>query len=409
MRYFECIAIGDEVLAGTTVNANAAFIAQALLPLGWQCTRQTVIPDEATALTEELEAALARSSLVVTTGGLGPTLDDRTRPVLARLFHTELAFHPEVAERLYRRFGRKHPIFEEQATIPQAADPLFNEVGTAPGLWFSRDGKKLVALPGVPGEMRAMVTDQLVPRLSAWGDSGDSQYRRSLYFIRQKESDIDQVLREIQNDQPLLKMGIYPQIGAVSVHLTWEGTNEEEALAQLNRAEERLLKEFGYHRYEGPSAHFPEAVHALLRRRGRTLAVAESCTGGALASALTSYSGASDYFLGGVVAYANAVKVKVLGVAPEELERHGAVSEPVVKAMAEGVRSLTGADFALATSGVAGPSGGSEEKPVGTVWLALARKEGETHTWRIHARGNRERIIEWALMEALAELFFAIR
>jgi nicotinamide-nucleotide amidase len=377
----EIIAIANEVLCGMTVNTNAAFISEQLSLAGWTISRHTTLPDDPAALEEGLKEALERSSLVITTGGLGPTCDDLTRDVFAKLFDSPLRFDETVAAHLKKRFGNQLISLEDQATIPAKAQPLLNDVGTAPGLVFPH----LIALPGVPQEMRHMFLHKVLPYLKEHFPIPPDRHRETIHLCLLPESAIDPLLREIQADNPEVSIGIYPSYGTVTVFFS--GAKKE----QVALASQRLQKAFATHIF--PTGKIEEAIHETLIQRKKTLALAESCTGGLIASHLTALPGASAYFLGSLVVYSNSLKERLLGVSPETLRQHGSVSPEVASEMLQGLFKATGADYGIAVSGIAGPTGGTPEKPVGTIWAAIGERGKPPHIGTFQARGSRETII----------------
>lgn len=401
----EIVAIGNELLAGYTVNSNAAFIGRQLLSIGWNVGRHTVLPDEPTALKEGLEQALARSDILICTGGLGPTGDDITAEIAAQIFCSPFAFNEEVAADLHRRFGSELTTIENQATLPSLAIPWLNSVGTAPALLFEKEGKIALFLPGVPLEMETFCTRNLIPYLKQKFGEGKEKRRKILYFFALREEKIDPILRQIGEEEPQLSYGIYPGGGVVAVHLVAK-SEEDKAEKIIEKGYKKLYEQFNKNILPSPNGLLEEAVALELVRCRETISVAESCTGGGIAARLTSLAGASQFFLGGVVAYSNEFKVNFLGVGKELLEKHGAVSSEVVEAMAEGIMNKTGSDWSLAVSGIAGPSGGSEDKPVGTVWMALLKRGEKPFSKLLSYKNttNRSKIIDRAINDSLVEL-----
>ena len=398
------ITIGDEILLGQIVDTNSRFIADRLTKVGIEVTRMLSVSDEEYDIEERMIMSLFDCDIVVMTGGLGPTKDDVTKRMLSRLFRMELVEDPEVlanVERLIANGGmRMNPGNRSQALVPNGCRVLMNRKGTAPGMWFERRGKVIVVLPGVPFEMEDLMDREVVPALQERFPGLLLDYRVvKVYDI--PESELSLRLEGFEERLPEgLSLAYLPSPGMVRLRLTARGVKPEvldEWLAVLCGELEGLRV------LEGDEASLENEVVTLLTERGLTLATAESCTGGNVAARVVSVAGASACFRGSVVAYANDVKEKVLGVSGEDLERHGAVSEPVVRQMAEGVRRLLGADYGVATSGVAGPTGGTPEKPVGTVWIAVASPEG-TVSERFVFSFTRERNIDKATMKALGML-----
>lgn len=405
MLTFEVIAIGNEILSGHVVNSNAAFISYELQQLGFKCVGHGVLPDEESRLEAELRDAMDRSDLVVTTGGLGPTLDDRTRRVLARLFDCELVPNPEVIADLESRYGSQLISLMDQATIPLVAEPLLNPVGTAPALVLRRANAMLIVLPGVPQEMKVLLCEKVLPKLKDMFPNQILPRRKILGLVRHTESSLDPILRDLQSAFPELELGIYPSNGILQVHLL---ERQLDGASRIDEAEAELKQKLGGKLFSDQGRGLSAAIQDRFIDRAWTLSCAESCTGGYLSSCLTSVPGSSQYFLGSVVSYSNQLKHDLLNVPLETLQHYGAVSKETVQAMAEGVRARTSADFSLAISGVAGPGGGSDEKPVGLVHLALASRSAPTFTWKIQVQGNRERVIIRSANEALAELWMQV-
>lgn len=360
----EIVSIGNEVLRGSIVNTNAAFLGKELLKIGVLVSRQTALPDTPVALKDGLQEAHERADLVITTGGLGSTFDDITREVVADLFGCGFSHREEIAEDLRGRYQNISVSISDQARQPHQAKLLPNAVGTAPGLVFTSNHKKMILLPGVPKEMQHMVHFQVIPYLQKM--LGERKvFVEQLHFGGLSESQIDPVLRQIQEKLPLVDMGIYPSHGTMTVSCMAEEEKELAFAAGI------LESHFGSYRYLSSSGKIEEALHNQLLAKGLTLAFAESCTGGALSAAITSIPGASQYFLGSSVVYANRMKEQLLGVSSHVIEEKGAVSEEVALAMWEGAMRITGADLAIAVSGIAGPLGGTEQKPVGTICAAI--------------------------------------
>lgn len=393
----ELVVIGNEVLTGFTVNTNAAFIGQELLKKGYLITQQTILPDKEDLLMTGLLEALNRSDLVITTGGLGPTIDDITRQAAALLFDSEFAYDENVASDISNRFkqylSRMEDTIKDQATVPSKAKVLLNPVGTAPGFIFEENKKTLIMLPGVPNEMKPMLVEQVIPYILKSFPQETRTYRKMLHLFELPELSVDPVLRKLKGKYPEVQFAIYPSLGLLNVHLSIEAESEEKAMKVLANPFTELEMNFATNCFNSPSGTIEEAVHHIFIENQWTLSVAESCTGGSVASRLTKLPGASAYFLGSVVAYANPVKTEILRVPEKLIAEKGAVSKEVVEKMVEGVLQKTGSDFAMAVSGIAGPAGGTPEKPVGTVWCSVCRQGQSPHTWMIHARGNREMII----------------
>ncbi len=401
----EVIVIGSEILSGFTINTNAAFISQELLKEGVDTHYHTIVSDDAESLRKALVEALERSDVIITTGGLGPTCDDLTRSVAADLFDSDFIYHPEIEEELQKRYGNKLVSARDQATLPEKAEIIKNTLGTASGLLFKKNEKSLYLLPGVPPEMMEMFSKSVLPRILSKISPEEKKRNVWLHFTFLIESKVDPTLRKLQKLYPTIEMGIYPYRGKISVHLS--GLIHDQK--GLDACRKVLLEEFGKYHYESLSGKIEEAIHNLFSNNGLTLATAESCTGGTIASRLTVLAGASQYFLGGMITYSNQMKTEFLGVSENTLNDTGAVSEEVVIQMAEGVINKTGADYGIAVSGVAGPTGGTEKKPVGTVWVAIANKDNETTSWLIQGKkASREMIIDYTVNTVLGRLYHIV-
>jgi nicotinamide-nucleotide amidase len=372
------ITVGDEILIGQIVNTNAAWLGERLGLEGISLRRSVSVPDRIADILDELHEAWGASDLVLLTGGLGPTHDDLTREALAAYFEAPLVHHAPTMARIEARFaarGRPMPARNRvQALVPEGFDVLDNDHGTAPGLYVTRSGKHLAALPGVPIEMKHLVEERLLPRL---GRDGRVIRHRTLLTAGVGESSLAD---EIGDLSPWLdertRLAFLPSMGTVRLRVTAEGDDVAEVEARAERFVAHLRARAGRALVGEAPITLEGALGDLLRARGDTLAVAESCTSGHLLDRLTDVPGASEYVLGGIVAYCNFVKTAVLGVHERMLIEEGAVSEAVARRMAEGVRVRMGATYALSTTGVAGPGGGTPDKPVGTVWIGLAGPDG---------------------------------
>lgn len=370
------ITIGDEILIGQIVDTNSVSISKHLNRAGIVVGERVSIGDSREQIVESVERALKESNVVIITGGLGPTKDDITKRTLAEIFQSEMRYDDEVAHHVKSMLESRGIAFNElnqsQALVPVCCEVLFNAHGTAPGMWFERDGRVVVSLPGVPFEMEHLMQDKVMPKLKE-RFSLRSIVHRTLITSGLAESILAERISEWEDALPkYLKLAYLPNPGAVRLRLSAYEVEGESASQEIERQFDRLKEIIPDYivGYEG--ATIQEQVHNMLVERGATLSVAESCTGGVIASRFTAMAGASAYLLSGVVAYHNDIKQRVLGVEQAALEQYGAVSEIVAREMAEGVRRLSGSDYAVATTGIAGPSGGSDEKPVGTVWIAVA-------------------------------------
>lgn len=410
------IVIGTEILIGQVTDTNSGFISRTLGADGWITTGVQVVDDNADEIRHAVERALDESDLVITTGGLGPTKDDITKGVLASIFGGSMRLDPDVAanvERIFARRGLKlNDLTRSQALVPESCRVIQNELGTAPLMWFERDGKVLISMPGVPfeteGMMQRTVRDEIRRHFSP--DTDVRHHTMIIYGIT--ESDLAERLAPWEDALPgSLHLAYLPVSGYIRLRLDGQmaACEDPSPLDEIFNSHLASLRDLlGEHLLHDGDAAPAEILLELLKTRRLTMSTAESCTGGNIAHAITSVPGSSDCFLGGVISYANSVKENVLGVSPDDLATHGAVSQPVVEQMAQGVCSLTGAGCAVATSGIAGPGGGSPGKPVGTVWIA-ARWPGGSESRLCHFAGDRQRIIDRATSEAILMLIRHLR
>ncbi len=403
----EVVTIGTELLLGYTVDTNGAELGRALAAAGAEVVRRTAVPDRPETIRAAVAEALDRTGFVLTTGGLGPTRDDMTKAAVAELFGRRLVLDAELLaglEARFRRLGRPMPaINRTQAEVPEGASVLPNPRGTAPGLWLEDDrGRVAVLLPGVPHEMRGLVAEQVLPRLLARAGPGAARVVRSraVRTTGVPESVLAERVGPIEAELAPLTLAYLPSPDGVDLRVTAWGLEPAEAERRLAAAVARLRAAAGSDCYGDDDADLAAVVLEGLRRERRRLGVAESCTGGMLSARLTAIPGASEVFVGGVVAYADAVKTAALQVPLEVLQAHGAVSEATVLAMAEGAQRAFAADCAMAVTGIAGPGGGSAEKPVGTVWLA-ARVHTTARAVRRLFPGDRDEIRRRAAQAAL--------
>jgi nicotinamide-nucleotide amidase len=383
----EVVTVGTELLLGYTLDSNAAAIARALADVGASVVRKTTVGDHPPAIREAVAGALERTGCVILTGGLGPTSDDVTKPAVAELFDAPLELDEAYLAAMERRWGELRPgrpmppSNRGQAEIPRGAEILPNPHGTAPGLWLEGAPGVAVLLPGVPREMRRLLEDEVVPRLRARVAGGGETPRvtrsRTLKTTGITESGLQTALGHLEERLAPVTLAYLPQGIGVDLRLTAWGLPETEAEAALAGAVEVLLPALGVHYYGTGDTDLAAVVLQSLRARGMTLAVAESCTGGLLGGRLTAVPGSSEVFLGGVICYADESKVRDLEVPADLIRAHGAVSEPVVRAMVGGVVRRFDAGAGIAVTGIAGPAGGTPEKPPGTVWLAACAGERE--------------------------------
>lgn len=402
----ELLCVGTELLLGDILNGNARWIAQELASLGLPHYRQTVVGDNTERLINAVHEAAQRSRVLVTTGGLGPTPDDLTTAALAAAFDCPLEERQELWLEIERRLsagGRTVAASNRrQAFLPVGADVLPNPLGSAPGMiWSPRPGFTILTFPGVPSEMKAMWRATAAPWLKEHGGSTGSFSSRVLRFAGVGESNLAETVGDLIDSQNPT-VAPYASLGDVTLRVTARAESAAAAAALLDPMEQELRYRTGQQCYGVDDDSLASVVFALLRRADQRMAVAESCTGGALGAALTAVPGASDVFGGGVIAYSNQIKALLLGVPVAILDVHGAVSDPVVTAMAEGVRDRFACDWGIAISGVAGPAGGTPEKPVGLVHIAVAGPDGtQAASERFGDRRGRAAIQQLSVIRAL--------
>ena len=373
----EIITIGDELLIGQVIDTNSAWMGQQLESEGFHVVWKTAVGDVEEDMVSAIDAAMSRAQIVLITGGIGPTKDDITRKTLCKYFDSGLHFSDEVYQNIEEIFNRNGRVMNEltrnQALVPDKATVIQNRAGTAPSTWFERDGKVLVSMPGVPYEMKWLVSNEILPRLK-------KQFRQDIHILHHTtwvngftESMLAIHLEEFENALPATaKLAYLPQPGLIRLRLTIHAETEDEAQAILATHQSKLRNLLQGHILTEEDKAPDELIGTILKERHLTMGTAESCTGGRIASIITSTPGSSAYFSGGIVSYSNSVKENVLGVNTKDIEQHGAVSREVVEQMALGAIRQLGCDCSVATSGIAGPDGGTPEKPVGTVWIAAA-------------------------------------
>ncbi|MEJ7809724.1 MAG: competence/damage-inducible protein A [Gemmatimonadaceae bacterium] len=404
----ELITIGDELLLGFVVDTNAAMLARELAAVGVEIIWRTTVLDDADAIARAVRDALDRTGAAITTGGLGPTSDDMTKPAIAALFGRELRLDEGILagiEERFRQFGLRTPMppgNRQQALIPVGARVLANRHGTAPGIWLEDERGRWVAMfPGVPRELRGMLADELIPLLRARaGTNPRVVASRTLRTTGIGESALSEALGELAGGFPEMPLAYNPKWQGTDIRITARNLPVDEAARRLDDGIARLRERAGAFVYGEDDADLAEVVLRDARAAGLRIATAESCTGGLLGGRITAIAGSSDVYLGGIIAYANEVKVSTLGVPPATIVEHGAVSEEVARAMAQGARRAIGSEIGVAITGIAGPGGGSADKPVGTVWIA-ADVAGSV---RAHGRvyvGDREEIRLRATQAAL--------
>jgi nicotinamide-nucleotide amidase len=379
----EIVTIGDELLLGFTVDTNSGFLGRELASLGVTVARHTTCGDDIGAIVQTLREAMHRTGAVITTGGLGPTADDMTVEAVAKLFDREMVRDDAIAQWLEQRwvtYARKGPMpvsNYKQAMIPRGAEIIANPVGSAPGVMVTDEhGRWVATLPGVPREARAMFTDSLRPRIAALAGDGAVIRSATLRTTGIGESSIADRLGELEKGFNGLSLAFLPGIAGVDLRLTSKGRSSADTDALLAQGSDVLRDSLGDVIYGDDGASLASVVISLCRDASMRIAVAESCTGGMLGAHITDVAGASDVFHGGLIAYDNRVKRQLLGVLDSDLAEHGAVSEPVALQMAKGIRVRLGTEIGVSITGIAGPGGGTPEKPVGTVWIAVDVSEG---------------------------------
>ena len=404
----ELLTIGDELLHGKTVNTNATSIGRRLVDAGFELAAQSTVPDEPASLEAHLRQAIARVDVVITSGGLGPTVDDNTRDVLARIFSKrKRRTDKRVLAHLEKRYRRKpwKPVLN-QARVPTGTTVILNKVGTAPGLIFKSKGKAAIALPGPPRELTPML-DRVVAFLEQSGAGSGAFAGTTLRTAGIRESVLDARLRKIFPDIPGLTYGLAADLLLVDIRLFARRRTEQAARRALAKGEKLLRAHFTHDIYATGTATLEHVVGALLLERKQTIALAESCTGGLLARLITDVPGSSGYFRGGLVAYSDEWKQMFLDVPAGALATHGAVSRQTALTMAVNVRRIGGADYGVSITGIAGPGGGTKAKPVGLVYIALADASG-AECWQYNFPGEREMVRTLSARTALNHLRLAL-
>ena len=403
------IAIGDELLLGSVVDTNTPFLATLIDNEGWQLVHSCQVHDNPVDILFAVKDAMRRSDIVLTTGGLGPTKDDITKQVLCEYFGGHLVHDPEVAANVARIFAQRglpmNPLTASQAMVPDTCKVVPNVSGTAPGMWFERDGKVLVSMPGVPREMRYIFTGEVLPRLRALDDVDRVPVHHRFFLLEGiSESKLNGELDELAADSELsdIHIAYLPQPGDLKVRL------DSENVDAIEKAAAEFARLFGEYIFANEDTTPATALIDTLKAHGLTVSSAESCTGGKIAHMITSVAGSSAVYNGSVVSYSNEMKINVLNVDPDTISQLGAVSEPVAAMMAQGVTKVAMTECAVSTSGIAGPGGATPGKPVGTVCIAIHTPSGTT-TGTYHFTGNRADIIERASVKALILLIRALK
>ncbi len=407
----ELVTIGTELLLGFTVDTNAAFLGRALSEIGVPVTRRATVLDRPEAIRTAVDEALARTGAVITTGGLGPTRDDMSKLAVADLLGLPLEFNDDVWQQVLARYARfeRAPAASNrsQAMVPRGAVALPNRWGTAPGLWIETPRGLVVMLPGVPLEMRMLTEHEVLPRLRARG-GGTSVRSATVRTVGIPESTLAERIAELEDALAPLTLAYLPSVHGVDLRITAWDLPGDDAVARIDRASRWLHDAVPEHIYGEGTTDLAAVVLDQVRAARATLAVAESCTGGLLGGRITAVAGSSDVFLGGVIAYDNHIKQELLGVDTGLIAQHGAVSSEVAAAMATGIAARTGASVAVSITGIAGPGGGSPEKPVGTVWIGLVH-DGKVATHKSVFGGDREEIRARAVQGALMGVWRQLR
>jgi nicotinamide-nucleotide amidase len=390
----EIITIGDELLIGQVIDTNSSWMAQQLNKAGFDIQYKTTVGDIESDILDAFDRAFSRVSVVLVTGGIGPTKDDITKHTLCRFFNTRLIFDSQTLQTVENVMAGLHKDLNEltrnQAYVPENCTVIQNTMGTAPITWFERAGKVLVSMPGVPYEMKAAMHRDIIPALQAFFPHVASIQHRTFWVKNYSESLLAMHLETFEDELPsFIKLAYLPSSGLIRLRLTGKGEKEailsEEMQKQQNKLQVLLLQDI----VSEEDDNLENILDKLLLNKGLTLSLAESCTGGKLAGLFTAIPGCSRYFKGGVVSYSNEAKRDILGVNFSDIETQGAVSQPVVEQMALNAQRIFATDCAIATSGIAGPDGGTPEKPVGTVWIAVAYKD-RLHAQKFHFSQSRE-------------------
>ena len=403
----EIITIGDEILIGQIVDTNSAWIAEQFNLHGVEIHQITSVHDDKEHIKNAIQEAEKNVDLVLLTGGLGPTKDDITKNVLAEYFNTKLVLHEPTLEHIRERFKRRNidlnKLNREQALVPETCTVLPNKAGTAPGLWFDKNDTIVVSIPGVPFEMQYLVENEILPRLKKNGKT-KAIYHRTVQTQGLPESMLAEKIEQWESALPQnIKLAYLPNPMSVRLRLSAMGSDVNQLKEQVEQEIESLKKIIPDHIFGYDRETLAEIIGENLKKSGRSLSIAESCTGGFISHLITSVPGSSEYFNGSVIAYSNAIKSNILNVSQSSLMEYGAVSEQVARDMVQGVKNVFNTDYAVATTGIAGPDGGTAEKPVGTIWIAISGKN-ETIAKKYVFGDNRERNIIRSSQTALQML-----
>jgi nicotinamide-nucleotide amidase len=407
----EIISIGDELLIGQVINTNSSWMAREFNQAGIKIHQITAISDDKKHITSTLDEASQRADLILITGGLGPTKDDITKNTLCEYFQSKMVFNPEVFENIRQLFGSRgiqiSELNRKQAEIPDSCIPIKNSNGTAPGMWFEKKGKIFISMPGVPFEMQAMVTDFIIPEILKRFQTG-AIVHKTILTVGIPESLLAKKIENWEDRLPAhIRLAYLPQPGSVRLRLTATGDSKTDLEQQVKTEIDTLNNIIPGSIISMDDDLLESIVGRLLLERKKTISTAESCTGGYIAHLITTVAGSSEYFKGSVIAYSNEIKESFLGVSQKNLMEFGAVSEHVALEMANGARTKLKTDFAIATTGIAGPGGGTPQKPVGTTWIAIA-SPGKTYARHFMMGEHRERNIRRTALSALNMLREAI-
>jgi nicotinamide-nucleotide amidase len=394
MTKVEIITVGDELLIGQVIDTNSSWMAQQLNRAGFDVQYKTTLGDAEADLLDAFERAFERVSVVLVTGGIGPTKDDITKHALCRFFGARLVFDPQtlktVEDTMTRLRKDLNDLTRNQAYVPDNCTVIQNRMGTAPITWFERNGKILVSMPGVPYEMKAAMSNDVIPRLRAFFPAAASIQHRTFWVKNYSESLLAMHLDAFERALPgYIRLAYLPSSGLIRLRLTGKGDGEESLFEAMQVQRDKLCELLQNDIVAEADEELEYVLDKLLREKRLTLSVAESCTGGKLAALFTAIPGCSGYFRGGVVSYSNEAKRDVLGVNFSDMEEHGAVSRQVVEQMAQGARRIFHSDCSIATTGIAGPGGGTPGKPVGTVWIAVSYND-KLHARKFHFSQSRE-------------------
>lgn len=400
------ISIGDEILIGQIVNTNAAYIGEKLFSAGFPVERTVVIGDEEKVLMDELQESTDNYDITIITGGLGPTHDDITKPTLVKFFKDTLVTDSKVLEHVKKIFSSKKVYMPEvniaQALVPSKSKVIWNANGTAPGILFEIENKVIIAIPGVPFEMKTLIDKEIIPYLISKfkNDFSKVYLHKTLLTTGAGESTLNEMLGDINEITAIGKLAFLPSITGVRLRINTEGKSKSEAETKISLIEKNIRSKIQDYIYGEDEDTLQNVIGKILKEKKQTLSVAESCTGGNISSKIVSVPGSSEYYIGGVCVYSNLEKIKLLNIENETLNKFGAVSEKTAMEMADGVRNIMNTDFAVSTTGIAGPTGGSDEKPVGLVWIGFSSKE-KTYAMSFLFGDERQRNIERASQRAL--------